>query len=98
MRMVAEAARAALPGGDPAAARAIVEEVGSRAMIVFRMSAHLDLFRATGERSDLAAAADLLAGALARLPEERRRPAVLGVLLHRQIAELCRREGLPPPG
>jgi hypothetical protein len=96
-RMVAETARAALPGGDPATARATVAEVGARAMIVMRMSAHLDLHRATGERSDLVAAADLLAGALARLSAEHRRAAAECVLLHREIADACRKAGLPPP-
>jgi hypothetical protein len=66
-------------------------------MIVMRMSAHLDLHRATGERSDLVAAADLLAGALARLSAEHRRAAAECVLLHREIADACRKAGLPPP-
>jgi tetratricopeptide (TPR) repeat protein len=96
-RMLAEAARAALPGGDAAAARAIVEQVGGRAMLSLRMHAHLDLYRGSHEKRDLAAAAALLSRALGRMPAERRRAAVENVLLHREIAIACRREGLPPP-
>jgi tetratricopeptide (TPR) repeat protein len=97
-RMIAEAARAALPGGDPAAARKVVEEVGGGAMVSLRMRAHLDVYYGSRERRDLAAAADLLSGLLARMPAERRRASVENVLLHREIVESCRREGLAPPG
>jgi len=78
--------RARLPGGDPAAAEALLAEHEHRAALGVRMETRYALWQATRDPAHLAEADRLLGELIEHAPEECRRTMVDEVPRHRAIA------------
>jgi tetratricopeptide (TPR) repeat protein len=86
--------RAALPGGDPAAAAKTLDGLGTRPWHVARMEARWWLWKATADRAHLAESWRLLQHLRDHAPEENRVTVIANVPLHREIAAAAKEAGL----
>lgn len=83
--LVASAARACLPAGDPRATLGLISEIGERADVRSRMRARWLLWRATKHPEHLVKAAGLLDLLVAHAPPDCRKSMIDDVRLHRDI-------------
>jgi tetratricopeptide (TPR) repeat protein len=86
--------RAALPGGDPAAAAKTLDDLGTRPWHVARMEARFWLWKATNDRAHLTESWRLLRHLRDHAPEENRVTVIANVPLHREIAAAAKEAGL----
>jgi tetratricopeptide (TPR) repeat protein len=91
---LAAAIRAALPGGDPAAAAKTLDDLGTRPWHVARMEARFWLWKATQDRAHLAESWRLLVHLRDHAPEENKVTVMENVPLHREIAAAAKAAGL----
>jgi tetratricopeptide (TPR) repeat protein len=94
VRAVATAIRAALPGGDPAAAAKTLFDLGERPWHVARMEARFWLWKATNDCAHLAESWRLLVHLRDHAPPEYKVTVMENVPLHREIAAAAKEAGL----
>jgi tetratricopeptide (TPR) repeat protein len=92
--VLSTAIRAALPGGDPAAAAKTLDDLGARPWHVARMEARFWLWKATKDRAHLAESWRLLVHLRDHAPEENKVTVMENVPLHREIAAAAKAAGL----
>jgi tetratricopeptide (TPR) repeat protein len=94
VRALATSIRAALPGGDSAAAAKTLDDLGTRPWHVARMEARFWLWKATNDCAHLAESWRLLVHLRDHAPPEYKVTVMENVPLHREIAAAAKAAGL----
>jgi tetratricopeptide (TPR) repeat protein len=85
---------ATIPGGDPAAARAVFDEKLPHLALAARMECRFLLWMAAGDLRDLVAAKQDLDHLVAHAPEDCRESMLTNVRVNREIVAACKEQGI----